>query len=73
VLLRDEILDKKSKSIKESIAIVLDKMSSLEGQAKETEEKLYKILTDTLASLRKEFEDKVALLRSDLLELQRQE
>lgn len=48
-------------------------MRRLKSNSDDIEERLYALLTETLALLQKNFEEKSGLLKNDFAELQRQE
>ena len=70
--LEDVNLVKKKNLINNNIQQIKDKIKELEQWAKEVEEEVYRLLKNTLKELSIEFKKKNSLLKSDLMELWRQ-
>lgn len=71
--IEDANISKKTKLIKNHINQINDKIKELGQYAKEVEEAVYEMLRRTLNDLTREFKKKHDILKSDLVELKRQQ
>lgn len=70
---RNKDLENKKGTLKQDMQYLIEQMRKLKTNSDEVEERLYKLLTETLNLLQRNFEEKSGALRNDLSELQRQE
>ena len=66
-------LENKKGTLRQDMQYLIEQMKKLKSNSDEVEERLYKLLTETLALLQRNFEDKSSVLKNDFSELQRQE
>lgn len=68
---RNKDLENKKGNLRQDMQYLIEQMRKLKNNSDEVEERLYKLLTETLNLLQRNFEEKSGALRNDLSELQR--
>ena len=66
---RNKDLESKKGTLKQDMQYLIEQMRKLKTNSDEVEERLYKLLTETLNLLQRNFEEKSGALRNDLSEL----
>ena len=64
-------MENKKGNLRQDMQYLIEQMRKLKNNSDEVEERLYKLLTETLNLLQRNFEEKSGALRNDLSELQR--
>ena len=70
---KNKDLDSKKSNLRSEMQFLVEQMKKLKSNSDDIEERLYKLLTETLSMLQRKFEEKSSLLKNDFAELQRQE
>lgn len=66
---KNEEVEKKQYLIKDQMQQVIDQMKKLKQNSDDVEERLYALLTETLALLKIKFEERSNILKNDFSEL----